>query len=155
MGRLVKCAYCDGQVDKDIAERYNDKNYHADCCKKQKDRDELISYICNLFGLKKPGPVVYSQLKRFVEVQKYTYEGILHSLQYFYDVKKGSKQKANQAIGIVPYVYDEAQDYYTKLSYKQDKVAEVVSKQMEKTPVVIRVKKQEIKEKPQYNLEDF
>ena len=71
-------------------------------------------------------------------------------------IKKGSKKKANEGIGIVPFVYDEAQDYYQKLSYKQEKVAETVIKQLEKEPVVIKVKKQmEKKEKPLYNLEEL
>ena len=57
---------------------------------------------------------------------------------------------------IVPYVYDEAQEYYQKLSYKQEKVAETISKQLEQEPVIIKAKKRmKEREKSLYNLEEL
>ena len=160
MGRLVKCQYCQQMVDKDVSVRFEDKNFHEKCCQDYKDRKKIYKYVAHLFGFKsenRPGPVIISQLKNFMEKYPYyTYEGILNALTYFYDVKKGSKKKASEGIGIVPYVYDEAQEYYQKLNYKQEKVAETIIKQLDKEPVVIKVKKQrEKKEKPLYNLEEL
>lgn len=34
---------------------------------------------------------------------------------YFYQIKKNSLEKANGGIGIVPYVYGQARDYYYNL----------------------------------------
>lgn len=160
MGRLVKCQFCEQLVDKDLTVRYDNKNFHKDCQEEYKYKKEIYKYVAHLFGFKnenKPGPVIISQLKLFREkYPHYTYKGILAALTYFYDIKKGSKKKANEGIGIVPYVYDDAQEYYQKLSYKQEKVAETISKQLEQEPVVIKVKKQmEKKEKPLYNLEEL
>jgi len=160
MGRLVKCQYCQQQVDKDAAIRFEDKNFHKDCCEEYKDKKEIYKYVAHLFGFKsenKPGPVIISQLRTFREKNPYyTYKGILNALKYFYEVKHGSKKKANEGIGIVPFVYDEAQEYFRKLNYKQNKVAEEINKQLNKKPKVLIVKKQENKkEKTYYNLEDL
>ena len=120
MSKLVKCAGCGLQVDKNEAIRYKDKNFHKKCYEIQKDKDEIFKYVCELFGLKKPGPVIYSQLKRFMEkYPHYTYKGILNSLVYFYDVKHNSKEKANNAISIVPYIYQDAYNYYYSLFLAQ------------------------------------
>ena len=154
MGRLVNCAYCNLKVDKDVAVRHKDKNYHSDCAQLQIEKEELMDYICFLFGLKAPGPVVYSQLKNFL-AKGYTYQGILYSLKYFYDIKKNSLKKSNQAIGIVPYVYDEAQEYYKNMAEKQNQLKEVIAEQMQKAPVMIKIKKQPKKEKLMYNLEEL
>ena len=42
----------------------------------------------------------------------YTYSGILKTLKYWFEIKKGDLEKANGGIGIVPYVYDDAFLYW-------------------------------------------
>lgn len=91
MTKLVKCHYCQQMIDKDLAERFEDKNFHKDCCEKYKDKKEIYRYVARLFGFKnesKPGPFIISQLKTFIEERNYTYKGVLNSLKYFYEVKK-------------------------------------------------------------------
>ena len=46
---------------------------------------------------------------------KYSYSGILKTLKWWYDLKGNSVEKANGAIGIVPYVYQQACQYYYAL----------------------------------------
>jgi hypothetical protein len=148
MGRMVKCAFCQNLVDKDGSVRYNDKNYHSHCHKALLERKEVYKYVARLFGFKnedKPGPVINSQLKNFIEKYNYTYTGMLNALKYFYEIKGGSKDKANQGIGIVPYIYDEAQEYYAKMASKQEKVAQTIEKQLKEAPKVLKVKKVEDK----------
>ena len=61
MGRLVKCQYCQQSVDKDVAIRFEEKNFHEKCCQEYKDRKEIYKYVAHLFGFKsenKPGPVI-------------------------------------------------------------------------------------------------
>lgn len=157
MGRMVRCTFCQQLVDKDLCIRHNEKNYHQKCYQDYLDRKEVLRYVAKLFGFKsedRPGPVINSQLKTFMtKYSYYTYKGILNSLVYFYEVKKGSKEKANEGIGIVPYIYDEAQEYYEKLYNKQEKVAKIIEKQLEESPVVLKVKK--IENKKVKNLYDL
>lgn len=159
MGRMVRCAFCQNLVDKDESIRYNDKNFHKLCYGNYLDRKELIKYVAKLFGFKneeKPGPKINSQLKLFITKYPFTYKGILRALTYHFEVKNGSKNKADEGIGIVPYVYEEAQEYYNKLTNKQEKVAKTVEKLLEQKPVVMKIRKNnEKKEIPLFNLEDL
>jgi hypothetical protein len=52
------------------------------------------------------------QIKEYIEKYNYSYSGIHRTLQYFYEVKHNDIEKANQSLGIVPYVYAEAYRYY-------------------------------------------
>ena len=51
----------------------------------------------------------------YITQYKYTYKGILQALVYFYEIKGNDKSKANGSIGIVPFVYQEAFDYFMVL----------------------------------------
>lgn len=53
------------------------------------------------------------QIQKYLqEHPEYTYSGIRRTLEYFYEVKHNSIEKANGGIGIVPWVYEEAKQYY-------------------------------------------
>lgn len=121
MGRIVKCAYCGGSLDRDKGVRYKDKNYHNKCCQSVKERERVTQYICYLFELKAPGPRNYALLKKYID-EGYTYKGIFYSLKYFFEVQKNDKSKSKESIGIVPYVYEEAQRYFNELENKQEKI---------------------------------
>lgn len=42
----------------------------------------------------------------------YTWIGMIRALEWFYIVKRNDLSKANNSVGIIPYVYDDAQKYY-------------------------------------------
>ena len=64
-------------------------------------------------------PVVNAKIKKqianFKKEYNYTYSGMLKTLIWWFDVKKNSIEKANGGIGIVPFVYQEAWNYYYTL----------------------------------------
>lgn len=154
-GRIVKCAYCGLGVPKDEAKRHKDKNYHSECLKEQIDKEELTNFICRLFSLKAPGPRIYAQIKSYLEKNNYTYKGILQALQFFYEIQKHSTDKSNQGIGIVPYVYDAAQEYYNNISLRQERVATAISGSLDVQPTVIKVQKKEKKKKLLYDIDNL
>lgn len=69
---------------------------------------------------------VRKQIKQYREEYNYTYSGIHKALVYFYEVKGNPTEKANGGIGIVPYVYQNAYNYYLAIwqaqQRNQDKV---------------------------------
>ena len=74
-----------------------------------------------------------AEIKEFTTEHNYTYSGILKSLVYFYEVKGNSKDKANGGIGIVPFIYQDAYNYYYDLFVAQSRnqgkdVSEITSK---------------------------
>ena len=125
---LVKCFYCGQMLDansepfiKPRANRYA----HAACGQKadanktqeEKDYETLVDYIKQLFG--NPNPRVWKQLKEYKEQYNYTYSGIYKTLIWWYEIKHNDIEKANGGIGIVPFVYNDATQYYYALYLAQ------------------------------------
>jgi hypothetical protein len=156
----VLCAHCDDFVSKEEAVKYEGKNYHPQCVETRKERDELLAYICKILEFKAPGPVVFKQLNQyFSQYPHYTYKGIQQALYYFYEVlKKPVKEEVRQwGIAIVPKVYDQAQEYFTNIRLRQERVAEEISDALSAQPEVqtIVIKKEPKKKKELYDLENI
>jgi hypothetical protein len=87
----------------------------ASMSQEERDYEELVEYIKDLLG-SDINPRVWKQLKEYrAEPYKYSYSGILKTLKWWYELKGNSVDKANGAIGIVPYVYNDALKYYYAL----------------------------------------
>ena len=143
---IVKCSYCGTGVLKVDAQRHKNKNYHADCLEIQLSKEELTDYICKAEN----EGILNSFLDKYPH---YTYKGIKQALVYFYEVQKKPIDKANQGIGIVPYVYDSAQEYYNSITMRQERVATALSSSLSIESQEIVVKKQEKKKKTLYDIE--
>lgn len=138
MAHFVHCSFCKERFDRDKipAIKISSARYaHALCAIKNgtaeqqalattvlsdqsqqnTDLENLQNYIINLFGTEVTGPRVNAQIKHLIDQKQYTYNGILKALKYFYEVKNGSIEKANGGIGIVPFVYEDANKYYQQI----------------------------------------
>ena len=51
----------------------------------------------------------------------FTYSGMLKSLKWFYEIKHNDKDSSNGRIGIIPYIYKDAYDYYYNLYLAQQR----------------------------------
>ena len=78
----------------------------------EKDKEDLENYIMNLLGEEFISPKVRKQINNYIETYNFTYSGMKKALVYFYEVKGNDKSKANGGIGIIPYVYRDAYNYY-------------------------------------------
>jgi hypothetical protein len=47
------------------------------------------------------------------------------TLHWFYDINHGSKEEGYGGVGIIPYVYDQAKEYYATLSTAEEKNKDV------------------------------
>lgn len=120
---LVKCFFCKSEtnkIDKKDAVRIDDKNFHPECAKLYLEKKELNATICRIFNLKAPGPRNNTYISKFLK-QGMTFKGMNYSLIYFYDIKKNQISKANHGIGIIPYIYEEAEKYYKYNNRKEAK----------------------------------
>ena len=122
----VKCAKCGEYFDADIIpyDKVSSRRYAHKVCKNPipdlVDRIELETYLKKLFNVEALTFKVGKQIDDFVEQYGYTYTGILKTLQYWYDIKKHSVDKAWGGIGIVPYIYDDAKKYYYQIYLAQE-----------------------------------
>lgn len=126
MAHWVTCVYCKERFDRDkepttqiSARRYA----HKECAEKnqkektkeEKDLEDLESYIMKLFNEPYVNARIRKQIKEYRKEYDYTYSGMLKTLIWFYEIKGNSIDKANGGIGIIPYVYKNACDYYYSL----------------------------------------
>ena len=93
-----------------------DQQANENKTQEEKDYEQLVEYIKNLFG--KPNPRVWKQLKEYKELG-YSYSGMYKTLVWWFELKHGDIEKANGGIGIIPYVYDQACQYYYALYLAQ------------------------------------
>jgi hypothetical protein len=126
----VKCFYCQQTFDRDkeaailVAER---RYAHAKCVteerqkdiKEQQDLKELENYVKQLFNTSYVSAKIKRQIRDYRQEYHYTYSGIYKTLVWWYEIKKNTIEKANNGIGIVPFVYQDAYEYYKRLYLAQ------------------------------------
>ena len=157
---LVKCWYCKEKVEKGSNDwtSYNGHNYHIECVEIAKQRAHFYEYINYIFCLKSPGPVIISQAKMYNEKYGYSFLGMERALRYWIEVKHNPETRPieDRTIGIIPYVYNDAQAYYARV----DKINEQFRKDTEKAESrekiikVVPIPKQK-ERKPKYNIDEI
>jgi hypothetical protein len=167
MAHIVTCIYCKHKFDRDkfpyIAVS-NRRYAHQECSltedqkklKEVKDREELDEYIKQLFKISYVDARIQKQIKQYVDEYNFTYSGIKKALIYFYEIKGNSIQKSNGGIGIVPYVYKNAYNYYLALWQAQQKneskvVADYIPNVKE---IVIPPPQRKVKKRPLFTFLD-
>ena len=131
--KMCKCAICGKEFDRNAVQavRHGARRYSHWTCepngelvpmenKIDPELDKLNNYIIKLLGENYNAARVKKQIKDFKE-QGMSYSGMLKSLIYFYEIKGNSKEKANGGIGIVPFVYKDAYNYYYDLFMAQQR----------------------------------
>lgn len=132
MAHIVTCIYCKKKFDRDKLPfiQISQRRYaHQECSlteeqkksKEEQDKENLEQYILQLFKIDYVDAKIRKQIKQYREEYNYTYSGIQKALVYFYEIKGNSIEKANGGIGIVPYVYQNAYNYYLALWQAQQK----------------------------------
>lgn len=104
---------CYQQYCKEI---YNKNNTND----KRNPQEELYEYICRLFNIEELNQFLNFQLQKIFKENNFTYNGVLYTLKYFFEVKE-NKPDIKYGIGIVPAVYEEAKNFYIKKSILWDK----------------------------------
>ena len=89
--------------------------------KEDLDKMKLEQYINKLLHTDYVDPRIQKQIKNYIKEYNFTYSGILKSLVYFYEVKQNPVEKSNDGIGIVPWVYKQAFNYYYAIWLAQQK----------------------------------
>lgn len=132
----VKCAICGETFDlnsiqgvKHGARRYAHQTCYPtgeivplpDVSKEDSELQELKDFIKDLYGTNANWILIMKQINSFTSEkdnngkQRYTYSNIKKTLEYFYKVKGNSIESSRGGIGIVPYVYNDAYNYYFDL----------------------------------------
>lgn len=103
------------------------------------DKDSLFEYIKEVYHAERVSPAVYTQAKRFHENAGYSYSGMEKAFRYFTEIKKG-KLGIDQNLGILPYIWEEAKNYYYQLWLIENQNSEPLE-----TPIIEITIKQPVK----------
>lgn len=136
---VVTCGGCGLKFDRvaENGEFIKSKWYHKGCAIVKNEKIMLDAYICKLFNLKTPGPMNNILIKKYRDELGFNYDGMNKTLKYFYEVKGHTKNKSEERVGIIPYVYQEAQDYYKVI---EDRARRIAGNAVENTVETIDVK---------------
>lgn len=130
MAHKVICFYCKQQFDRDkepyeqvSARRYAHPKCYAEhqvsMSQEEKDIEAFYKYTQNLFGEDYNYILTKKLAERYVKENNYTYSGMLKTLKWYYEKEGHSLDKSNGSIGIIPYVYKQALNYYYALYQAQ------------------------------------
>lgn len=118
MARLPSCPDCGVDItDKSVAKKVSGRWVCPDCQvkreKEQADRQELYSLVADLFQIEFPTGMMMKQIKDMKEDLNYTYKGMTLSLIYWTETR-GENMSNARGVGIIPYIYEDAKDFYIK-----------------------------------------
>ena len=123
---FVICKYCNQKFNRDIepfvevgARRYAHKScadkVEASIPQDEKDYNNLEIYIKKLFNIKTINAKTKKQIRDFREEYGYSYSGMLKTLYWWYEIQDHTTELAKNGIGIIPYIYEDAEKYYYTL----------------------------------------
>ena len=156
---MPKCRVCDLPINKEKDDWIMpSKNwyYHRKCYEEWKKAqfkndeeyiDIIYDFIARDLKVSYDWHICEAQRKKFIKENKMTNKGILFALKYFYEVKHGNWEKGHGGIGIVPFVYTEACNYWVARERESNGIVAQIERQMreaetrEKKVIVRQAKK--------------
>ena len=74
-------------------------SYCPKCLKEKESRDKFSIEVCKIFGLKSPGPRIWTERKRLQDTYGYTDDTIIECLKYVYYVEH--KKKLSESLCLI------------------------------------------------------
>lgn len=143
MARLAHCKgeNCNKELPLDDRYRHSGKWYCKECYEKIKNKPnpyrDLVSYMCNEFGIEAPTSLMLSQIKNLKTKRNYTYGGIQYTIWYYkYILNKDLDE--TYGIGFVKYYYTNAEKYFKEQVEIQKKVEEMKTKNITTKKKVVK-----------------
>lgn len=124
-----KCHGCGQSIRKDEMVQYSSASgktsywFCRDCYEEKLARDRFQTKVCEIFGIQSPGPIIWTQRKRLIDIYGYTDDAIVDCLDYIYHVKHMNKLK--ESLGLVgPRSMEEMKRWR---AYKQGQASSIVA----------------------------
>ena len=100
-----KCYGCKQDIRKDEMIQYGSLSgkttywFCKTCYEEKLARERFQLKVCQIFGLKSPGPLIWTQRKHLKDTYGYTDDAIVDCLDYIYNVEH--MQKLKESLGLV------------------------------------------------------
>lgn len=126
--RYLKCLYCGGTIDRDNDIDYSkvsgNRYAHWSCIKRHDEVNDLLEYVKSILGNTMVMSKTTKQVDEYLKNGR-TCSGIRNALRYWYEIKGNDISKSGGGIGIVDYIYDEANDYFEHKEKIRDRMSNI------------------------------
>lgn len=109
--------------------------YCPKCLEEKQARERFSNKVCQIFGLKTPGPVIWTQRKRIMSEYGYTDDTIIDCLDYVYNVMK-IKKLSESLYFVKPEMVEKMRVWKNQQSVKAGSIAAAVANTEMKTYIV-------------------
>lgn len=152
-----KCAGCKESFRKEELVEYFSLSgksslwYCKKCLEEKQARERFSNKVCEIFGIKAPGPRIWTERKRLMNTYGYTDDAIINCLDYIYNVQH--KDKLSESLALVtPTSMMEMKIWKSKQKAQAESItAAIVNTENKEYIVPITERK---KERKKTNLED-
>ena len=128
-------------------------SYCPKCLAEKQSRERFSNKVCMIFGIKTPGPRIWTERKRLIDTYGYTDDIIIDCLEYIYKVE--NKRKFAESLCLVnPVSVEKMRKWKKSEDYKAAQIARAM---METQAVehIVPIKENSINNKQKINADDF
>ena len=128
-------------------------NYCPKCLEEKQARERFSTQVCKIFGLKSPGPRIWTERKRLMDTFGYTDDIIIDCLEYIYKVEK--KKKLVESLCLVnPVTVDHMRTYKKRIENSNQQIVRAITttKMIEH---IVPIKENTTKIKKEWNPDDW
>ena len=123
-------------------------SYCSKCLEEKHKREAFAKKVCMIFGLKSPGPRIWTERKRLIDTYGYTDDTIVDCLDYIYNIEH--KKKLVESICLV-----NPSTINKMINYKQTKVRQMTQALGTETKEYVVPIKEKIVQKDEWNPDDW
>ena len=159
MARTKQCYMCHESFRREELIDYTPLNakhmysFCPKCFKEKQNRERFASVVCKIFGIKSPGPRIYTERQRLKDTYGYTDDTIISCLDYIYNVEK--KAKLTESLCLVkPPMVDKMMRYRQSQEYENKKLVDTITAIDQMDTKVVPLK-QTKKKKEEWNSDDW
>jgi len=128
------------------------QSYCPKCLAEKQAREKFSDKVCMIFGIKAPGPRIWTERKRLIETYGYTDDVIVDCLEYIYTVEK-KKKFAESLTLIKPPMVEKMKRWKASEDYKARELVRATKMQVREFVVPIKENTKDNKEI--LNADDF
>ena len=111
--------------------------YCPKCLAERESREAFSNKVCEVFGIKAPGPRIWRDRERLIMQFGYTDQTIMDCLDYIYNIKKMKKLTESLAL-VTPSMIDQMKQYKRKQSANSGSIIAAINQPMEHQEVEVQ-----------------
>jgi len=125
--------------------------YCPKCLEEKQSRERFMVKVCSLFGIKSPGPVIWTQRKRLRAQYGYTDDAIIDCLDYLYTVEH--RKILTESLGLVaPWSMEKTREWKKEKQAQASSIAAAIANTPMKEYIV--PVRENLSKKKEINLDD-